>query len=262
MNTVHININNYIVECKQRKISNPLGDVILLIGATTFSGTYFLFSKYFKYFNLTIINTPGHGNTNGEGITDANEYIDFYEEVILKLIKSGYCNDSVNLVGYSLGGMTLYHLLQRQRLNKYLNKSVLLFSAYKTNPLNLDKTINKLGSMDKNGWTKIVSKNFNPIVPIPYNIIPSFILFTSNTVSLNDFLLCKSLNTLSENIIYNENLNFAHIIATNDKFFTIEDIIITKSKLNCSFLKTNEKSHFSPLNNPKKFVSLIEKFLL
>lgn len=257
-----MNINNYNVECKQRIISNSVGDIILLTGATTFSGTYFLFNKYFKHFNITIINTPEHGNTNGEAITDANSYIEFYEEAIVKLIEKGYCISPVNLVGYSLGGMTLYHLLQRGKLSSYLNKSVFLFSAYRTNSSNLDKVLNQLESKTKSSLKNILLNNFNFIAPVPFNLFPRDIFFASNRASINDFLLCKSINLLSKNTRYCDRGYAAYIIATKDEFFTIEDIIITKCKLKCPFLNIYNKSHFSPLNRPKTFVSLIEDFIL
>lgn len=230
MKTINLTIDKYIVECKIKKVNNSLGDIILLIGANTFSGNYFLFQKYFKYHNLIIINTPSHGKTTGYGIESANKYLDFYENCILELINKKYCSNHINIVGYSLGGMTLYHLVQRDLLKKYIKNFILLFSAYKIDQDKIDKIKQKLQKSKAN---------------------------------INDIILCESFNELSNNVLYKNKCTCKSlIIGSDDCFFSINNILITRHRLSSKFINIKNSSHFSPLINPKKYVLLIESHFL
>lgn len=263
METIKINLKDYIVECKIRKLKEAKGDIILLTGATTYSSTYFLFARYFKHFNLIIINTPGHGNTSGDAITVANYYLKFYEDTIKELIHQGYCNKKVNLVGYSLGGMALYHLLCRENLKEHINKSVFLFSAFRANEKAIKKYKNNyLQSKNSINPFLILQTKFIAPGPLYSKIIPSKFLFSSNSASLNDFILTESINKLSLDHYYKISPKDAIILATYDYFFLAGDILTTQEILSAKFLMQPNASHFSPLNKPSRYVKLIESSLL
>lgn len=263
MDTIKINVQQYIVECTLRKVENPNGDIILLTGATTFSDTYFLFAAQFKHYNLIIINTPGHGETTGDAITVANYYLEFYESTIRELISKGYCGPIVNLVGYSLGGLTLYHLIMRQHLNSYIDKSILLFAAYKADPKAIRKSLNQYKiANSKHSMRALLHSKSKTVSPLLYKLAPNRLVFTSNKSSLNDFILVEALNKLSANQNYGPCVCDVLLLSAYDKFFLAGDILMTREILNATFINPGKASHYAPLNTPKKYVRLIENFLL
>lgn len=136
MQRITLDINGRKVVCFKNTVKHPKGDdLIILPGACTVAGSYITFIPCIKNVNTILIHTPLHGGgddmSEGPAITTAHGLVDFYLQTIKKLVKSKIATAKVNVLGYSLGGMTLFRLVGENLLKDILGKAVFMNTAYK-----------------------------------------------------------------------------------------------------------------------------------
>lgn len=136
MEKIVLNVNGRKVVCFKNHVKNPKGeDLVILPGAGTIIGSYITLLPFIKNANTILIHSPLHGGgknmSEGPAIKSANELVEFYTQTIKELVKSKLTTAKVNVLGYSLGGMTLFRIVTNNMLQDILKKAIFMNTAYK-----------------------------------------------------------------------------------------------------------------------------------
>ncbi|MBU3190451.1 alpha/beta hydrolase [Clostridium bowmanii] len=266
MKKIELIINNKKVICLKKEQFKPhYNTVIILTGASTYASVYFIFAKQFKKTEVIIINTPGHGLgnslTEGEPLTDGNELVDFQVTVIKQLIKENHCTSKITLLGYSLGGMTLLNIVNRNLLDENVGLCVLIASARITKHDN--EVIKGLYNKETNTFNtkSLMEKNCTNKTPWYIKYLNPKWLFALPTPCYADFLQCDSMNEISKNeLMVKNNKNIIAFLGENDFFFSEKEILKTiKFFKQRTFISLEDYGHLFLLERPIKAGKLVFK---
>ena len=177
--------NNGLYELKNQKIYfQNHGDYnnrnLLLVHGLMGSSNSFdeIVSELEKHYYLTVIDLPGHG--------DSNLQIEFSIEELSNVLES-FIKDNfkgkLDMVGYSLGGTLTNNLLSR---NNNQIDNVILIDPWFSNNTTIDaaafKLLGFIEKREKNGWD-----NFKDAVKYVDNMNPSLSDIQNESISKNRF---------------------------------------------------------------------------
>lgn len=266
MKKIELIINNKKVICLKKEQFKPkYNTVIVLTGASTYASVYFIFAKQFKKTEVIIINTPGHGLgnslTEGEALTDGNDLVDFEVNVIKQLIKENHCTSKITLLGYSLGGMTLLNIVNRNLLDENIGLCVLIASSRFTRHDN--EIVKGLYNKETNTFNtkSLLEKNCTNKTSWYIKYLNPKWIFALPNACYADFLQCDSMNEISKKeLLIENNMSIIAFLGENDFFFSESEIIKTISCFKQrSFNLLKEYGHLFILERPIKTGKLVFK---
>ncbi|HEY5588608.1 MAG TPA: hypothetical protein VIK86_06600 [Candidatus Paceibacterota bacterium] len=265
MKRIELNIDNNKVVCVKKCCKNVKGHTLVILpGATTENVDYYLLMCYLKGIEVIIINNLAHGRGKyesiGTALTKANDLINFHVKVIKKLIDLGYCSTSkIDVLAYSLGGMSLINIINRQSLKGVLDTAIILCSDCKT----ANDLIEVEGLYNKETKTfnskKLLNLTITKESPWYLKFSPMKLLSCNSISSIADIYLCKSFNELAEQEPLRNNIDTKIIdITSKDDYFFDENNAENLGKHFDDFtLIRTKRCHLLPIEAPKMTANLI-----
>jgi len=261
---IKLNIDGKVVTCLKKESKTESNTCIILPGATTIHLDYIPMIMTMAS-NVIVINNPDHGTkgfkSEGPAITDASVLIDFHVKVIKALIEKGYATNKINVVGYSMGGMSIINILNRKLLNGIVEKAVILCS----NIVTRDGAINEAKSLYNKGNNtfavrELVLKALTKYSPWFMYITPVSLLTANANSCYSDCLICDSMDEISKNERREIGLpvKVTAVIGVNDFFFDENDVPNLESMFESFNLVKIPNGHMVPLENFLGTAKIIE----
>ncbi|MFN8670498.1 MAG: hypothetical protein U0457_00250 [Candidatus Sericytochromatia bacterium] len=261
--------NKKVKIIKREKKNTKYHDLIIFMGVTTFEKSYIPLYPHLKDMNIFVIHTPLHGYdeemTTGKPIENADDLTNFQVKVVKELIKNKITTSKVNILGYSMGGMTLINILNKNLLDNEIENAILV-NTNRSNDAIKDKHNSQL--IDKSLLEKKYDANFfldkcySDETPFHLKMLGTEAFFATDEASLGDFSCVRDFERVAiEEKIKPINKKTLYIASEKDKiFYFTEAEKFSKNFSNVSFKKLGS-GHISLLEKPSDFGNIIMNYL-
>lgn len=267
---ITLDIDNRKVKIiKRQKDVTKHNDLIIFMGVTTFEKTYTVLYPYLKDMNIFVIHTPMHGYdeeiTTGDVIKTADELTDFQVKVVKALVNKGYTTPKVNILGYSMGGMTLINILNKNLLDNEIDKSILLSTNRNIDVIkdaDYLKIFNKMIDENKYNPKYLFEGSYSEDTPFYVKMISYDALTTIDEASLADFNCLRDFERLANE----ESLNkiekpILYISGEKDQIFHWKEVEKFSKNFPNVTLKKIESGHLGFLERPWQTGEIIMEYL-
>jgi surfactin synthase thioesterase subunit len=250
--------NRKVKVIARKKVATKHNDLIIFMGVTTFEKTYTNLYPYLEDMNIFVVHTPLHGYddemTTGEAIKNADDLTNFQVKVVKSLISNGYTTPKVNILGYSMGGMTLINILNRHLLDSEIAHSILVSTNRLSgvlNDVNKANTFNKIITENKYDPKFLLDNCYSEDTPFYVRIINPEVFSTTDSASLADFHTAKDFERVAQaEPMKKIDKKVLYLSGAKDKIFAWSDIRRFSKNFNDITLEKLESGHLAFLERP------------
>lgn len=267
---ISLNIDNRNIKVvKRQRDKVKYNDLIIFMGVTTFEKTYTTLYPYLKDINIFVIHTPLHGYdnevTSGDSIKNADDLTSFQVKVVKELINKGHTSKKVNILGYSMGGMTLINILNKKLLEDEIDKSILMSTNRTIDVIkdeNYLKIFNKMIDENKYDPKYLFEGSYSEDTPFYVKMISYDALTTTDEASLADFNCLRDFERIAKekpmNIIDKKTL---YLSGEKDQIFHWSEVEKFSKNFSNITLKKLDSGHLAFLERPWQAGEHIMNFL-